>query len=238
MSLFDEEQEAEMDTFTMHPMEDWELKEKLETEKELLGFYISGHPMDAFKQAIKERVTVNTAKSEQLPFGKTTNIIAMVTGMRPYTTKKGSIMCFLQLTDMNATFDATLFPKSYELFKDTLNVDGIYGFTGKFDNSRGIEKVSFLIDQVYTDPYELAPVAVSACHIEIDKPFCTNEQVTELRDTCLSYGGLCSLELVVLDAEESTRSSITCGREFSVRFCEDFVSEVKKIPAVQNIWFD
>jgi DNA polymerase-3 subunit alpha len=238
ISLFDEEQEAAMDTFTMREMEDWELKEKLETEKELLGFYISGHPMDAFKQAIKERVTVNTSKPEQLPFGKNTNIIAMVTGLRPYTTKKGSIMCFLQLTDLNATFDATLFPKSYELFKDTVHVDGIYGFTGKFDNSRGIEKVSYLIDQVYTDPNELAPVAVSSCHIEMEKSFCTNEQVTELRDTCLSFGGLCSLELIIKDSEDLTKNAITCGREFAVRFCEDFIHDVKKIPAVQNIWFD
>ena len=238
ISLFDEEQEAEMDTFTMRPMEDWELKEKLETEKELLGFYISGHPMDAFKQAIKERVTVNTSKPEQLPFNKNTNIIAMVTGLRPYTTKKGSIMCFLQLTDLNATFDATLFPKTYEQFKDTLHVDGIYGFSGKFDNSRGIEKVSYLIDQVYTDPNELAPVAVSSCHIEMEKSFCTNEHITELRDICLSFGGGCSLELIVNDSEDLTKSAIACGREFAVRFCDDFIHEVKKIPAVQNIWFD
>ena len=238
ISLFDEETEAQMDTFTMQMEEDWELNEKLETEKELLGFDISGHPMDAFKQAIKERVTVNSAKKEQLPFGKTTNIIAMVTSIRPFTTKKGSIMGFLQLTDLNSTFDATLFPKLFEQFKDILHVDGIYGFTGKFDNSRGSDKISYIIDQIFPDPNELAPLAVSHCHIELEKSFCKPEQITSIRDACLSWGGNCNLELLIKEGEDSQKWAISCGKEFSVRFCEDFIKEIKENSAVQNIWFD
>jgi DNA polymerase-3 subunit alpha len=63
ISLFDEETEASMETFSMKTVEDWKLPEKLEMEKDLLGFYISGHPLDAYSQAIRERVTANTRPS-------------------------------------------------------------------------------------------------------------------------------------------------------------------------------
>lgn len=238
ISLFDEEAEAEMDTFTMQEVDDWEIAEKLETEKGLLGFYISGHPMDAFKTIIKQRVTVNTAHLDQMPFGRPTNIVAMITGIRAYTTQKGSTMGFLQLSDLNASFDATLFPKMFEQYRDILRTDAIYGFVGKFDNSRGNDKISYLIEQVFEDPSQLAPIAVSHCHIELEKSFCKTETITELRDTCLSYGGSCSVELTFKDQGESLGHSISCGREFNVWYCDDLVRSLKENPAVLNIWFD
>jgi DNA polymerase-3 subunit alpha len=68
ISLFDEETEASMETFVMREVEDWKIPEKLEMEKGLLGFYISVHPLDAYAQAINQRVTVNTSKLEHMPF--------------------------------------------------------------------------------------------------------------------------------------------------------------------------
>ncbi len=238
ISLFDEEIEAQMDTFSMTEVEDWAINEKLETEKALLGFYISGHPMDVFKKAIAERVTVNTAKQEDLPFGRPTNIIAMVTNIRAYTTKKGDVMAFLQLTDLNSTFDATLFPKSFEQFKEVLHVDGIYGFTGNFDNSRGEGKISFLIESIFTNPEDLAPMAVTKCHIVLEKSFCKPEKMTMLRDSFLSWEGNCKVELIIREGEGSDKDIIACGGEFKVRYCDDFKKEVRDNSAVMDIWFD
>ncbi|NCC64387.1 MAG: DNA polymerase III subunit alpha, partial [Spirochaetia bacterium] len=222
----------------MKKMDDWSLPEKLEMEKSLLGFYISGHPLDAYDQAIKERVTVNTAKQELLPFGRPINSIAMVSSIRPFITQKGTTMGFLQLTDKNATFDATLFPKLYEQYRDQLKVDAIYGFIGKFDNSRGNDKISFLIEQIFEDPNMLAAVAVSRCHIALEKSFCSTEHVSQLRDICLSYGGSCELFLHFQEEGEDTNLCIACGREFAVRYSEAFVDAVKENPAILNIWFD
>ena len=238
ISLFDEETEASMETFVMREVEDWKIPEKLEMEKGLLGFYISGHPLDAYAQAINQRVTVNTSKLEQMPFGRPTNIIAMVSSIRPYTTQKGGIMGFLQLTDRNATFDATLFPKIFEQYRDIIRVDGIYGFIGKFDNSRGNDKISFLIEQIFEDPNQLAPLAVSRCHVELEKSFCSTEHISHLRDTCLSWGGSCSLLLHFQHEGEELGTTVACGREFSVRYCDELVTALQENPAILHIWFD
>jgi DNA polymerase-3 subunit alpha len=238
ISLFDEETEAAMETFSLRPVDDWKLPEKLEMEKGLLGFYISGHPLDAFAQAIAQRVTVNTAFLDKVPFSRPTNIIAMISSIRPFTTQKGTMMGFLQLTDRNATFDATLFPKIFDQYRDILHVDGIYGFVGKFDNSRGNDKISYLIEQVFTDPNQLAPIAVSRCHIELEKSFCNTERIFQLRDTCLSWGGSCTVLLHFTQEGEETGMTVECGREFSTRYCDELETEMKENPAVLQIWFD
>ena len=68
ISLFDEESEEMMDSFVMKEVEDWSTQEKLEIEKSLLGFYVSGHPLDRYRSAIKTRVTVDTARMEHIPW--------------------------------------------------------------------------------------------------------------------------------------------------------------------------
>ena len=71
-----------METFEMVSQEDSTLLEKLEIEKDLLGFYVSGHPMDMYKDVYKRCVTADLAFVDRLPKGRTINLLAMVTGLR------------------------------------------------------------------------------------------------------------------------------------------------------------
>ena len=238
ISLFDEETEAEMNTFEMKVVDDWQLGEKLETEKSLLGFYISGHPLDKWRSIIAERVTVNTTDLERVNTDRVTNVIAMITSIRPFTTKGGQLMAFLQLTDHNATFDATLFSKGFEEYRQILRVDGIYGFEGRFDASRGVEKISFIIDRIVEDPASLPPLALRRCHIELEKSFCANTEMQALRDSCLSWPGSCSVLLHFKDQGRNLDASVACGREFSVRCSKDLEQELRENPAVLRVWFD
>ncbi len=238
ISLFDEETAAAMNTFEMRQVDDWQLSEKLETEKGLLGFYISGHPLDRWKTAIAQRVTVNTADLETVQTDHPTNVIAMISSIRPFTTKSGQLMAFLQLTDQNATFDATLFAKAFEEYRQLIRVDGIYGFEGRFDASRGVDKISFIIDRIVEDPMTLPPLALRRCHIELEKSFCSPLQIQQLRDSCLSYPGNCSLMLHFKEQGRVLDESVSCGREFSVRYSKELERELAENPAVLRLWFD
>jgi len=238
ISLFNETTEPQMEEFQMDMKEDWAMAEKLETEKQILGFYISGHPLDQYRKVIKECVVVDTSKPELLPFGRDTNIVASLTSLRQYTTKSNTIMAFLSLTDKNATFSATMFPKTYAQYKDSLQVDGIYGFSGKFDKSRGIDKLSFLISTVYKDPTQLPRSAVTECHIEMDKLVCTPEVLNTLHDTCLGFLGSLRLFLTIRDTENHTRTTILCGREYSVQFSDEFTSKVKETLPIESMYYN
>jgi DNA polymerase-3 subunit alpha len=167
-----------------------------------------------------------------------TNVIAMISSIRPFTTKGGQLMAFLQLTDHNATFDATLFSKGFEEYRQLLRVDEIYGFEGRFDTSRGAEKISFIIDRIVEDPASLPPLALRRCHIELEKSFCSTTEMQKLRDSCLTYPGSCSVLLHFKDQGRNLDESVACGREFSVRCSDDLEHELSQNPAVLRVWFD
>ena len=239
ISLFDEESEEMMDSFVMKEVEDWSTQEKLEIEKSLLGFYVSGHPLDRYRSAIKTRVTVDTARMEHIPLGQQTNIIALLTQLKPHVTKRNDTIAFVQLTDLNTSFEGVIFADEYERVRHFLQIDRIYGFEGTFDKrGNGDERISFRIDSVKTDPNELAPRAVSRCHVLLEKSFCTAEQITRLRDAALDFGGSCTLYLYFKEQGRTLPSLVECGREFSVRCTADLAIELKKNSAVLDVWFD
>lgn len=89
-------------------------KELLGWEKDLIGVYISKHPLAYLSDLFKERVTHTTADiTLELDKQKVT-LGGTIKEARRITTKKGDTMCVVQLEDMFGTIDVTVFPKAYE----------------------------------------------------------------------------------------------------------------------------
>ncbi|MEO7022597.1 MAG: DNA polymerase III subunit alpha [Ktedonobacteraceae bacterium] len=88
--------------------------ELLNWEKELLGLYISQHPLSYLVEALKDRVKHNTAMlGEELAKQKVT-LGGTITEVRRLTTKKGDMMCMVRLEDMHGSVGVTVFPRAYE----------------------------------------------------------------------------------------------------------------------------
>ena len=103
--------------------------EKLLWEKELLGLYISGHPLDKYKSIlekrpldiakIKAKAALNIAVGKKL--GEETFVLGgIIEEVRPVTTKKNDYMCFIRLADMSGTIEAVVFPRTYAQFKSVI----------------------------------------------------------------------------------------------------------------------
>jgi len=249
-SLFDAEEEASMETFTMDKVPDSTLLEKLEIEKDLIGFYISGHPMDIYREVWKRCVTVDLGQPDRIPKGRQINLVAMVIGIREIVTKGGAgdRMAFLQISDFNGSAEGVVFPKIWKECYESVKTDGIYGFKGKFESRQG--KLSFLIEAI-VPPDTLEPEAIREAHVSLVKELCSPTVLRGVLDTCITYRGSCTLLLHIIDEQDipsenadnpptTTRSEsiIRAGRDFAVGYSTDFISALKENPAVSDIWFD
>ena len=89
-------------------------KQLLAWEKELIGVYISKHPLTYVSDLLKGRITHQTAQiTEELDRQKVT-VGGTITDARRITTKKGDTMCIVQLEDMTGSIGVTVFPRTYE----------------------------------------------------------------------------------------------------------------------------
>ncbi len=135
MGLFGEEL-TEQNLTLKEPEEKISNKEMLFWEKELIGLYISGHPLDEHKDKL-EKETIKIKDLTDNVLGKTVKLGGMVFGVKKIITKKGDPMAFAQLEDFSGKIDLVIFPKTFEASKDFWQEDRIAIISGKLDLREG-----------------------------------------------------------------------------------------------------
>ena len=122
------------------------LKEKLASEKELLGIYVSGHPLDAHKDTSgKASTSLGAIRKEPSP-GLSIIIPALIAEAKTILTKNGEKMAFLKLEDKTGTMEAVVFPKIYKEFGELLVGGVCVLLKGTVNNRNG--ELSIAIDKV------------------------------------------------------------------------------------------
>lgn len=107
-----------------------DVRERLTWEKELLGLYLSSHPLDDYDAYIAD--TMNPISGiEQRHEGRVARIGGMTTTVRKIVTKSGKSMAFVGMEDKTGTVELVVFPKAYELAVDLWEPDRILAVSGK-----------------------------------------------------------------------------------------------------------
>ena len=114
-------------------------EELLAFEKEVLGIYISGHPLEVYEAAMRKNVTKTTldflvdeeAGACKVLDGSIELIGGMITARTLKTTRNNTLMAFLTLEDMVGAVEVIVFPRDYEKYKLLLNVDDKIYIRGK-----------------------------------------------------------------------------------------------------------
>ena len=129
-SMFDMIEDTKDVTYTV--VEDISNNEKLKYEKELLGMYVSGHPLEKVYKYIEKKINFNSDMLEKMKLGKlhiknnaTMVTSGMISDITRKTTKKGNLMVFVILEDIYGEMELILFENQYMRFKELLKEDNI-----------------------------------------------------------------------------------------------------------------
>ncbi|MBK5215666.1 MAG: DNA polymerase III subunit alpha [Candidatus Pacebacteria bacterium] len=116
---------------SLSPQTEANIKEKLTWEKELLGLYVSGHPLNAYKEKIEKFGTLIKKIQTELKENTPVTVAAIIDDIRIVTTKNNARMAFIKISDFSGTIDAVVFSKLFETTKDILIKDTIIALQGK-----------------------------------------------------------------------------------------------------------
>ncbi|HIV02312.1 MAG TPA: DNA polymerase III subunit alpha [Candidatus Aphodoplasma excrementigallinarum] len=170
VSLFDDGGAlgAEGDADELPNLPEFDKRELLNMEKETIGLYLSGHPLDDYREKITQYSSANTAQINELATedengeftvrsdgafqdGDLVTIGGIITGRRNKTTRSNSQMAFLTLEDLYGSIDVLVFPKVYEKVSPVMAVDSIVFLTGRV-SLREDEAPKLLCERIV--PYE------------------------------------------------------------------------------------
>ncbi|MEI6396928.1 MAG: DNA polymerase III subunit alpha [Candidatus Taylorbacteria bacterium] len=123
-----------------------DMKDKLSWEKELLGLYISGHPLEKYRDVItKKDIDIKKALAT-LKDGASVVLGIIITEVRTIQTKNNETMAFVTISDFSGTADSVVFPRTYREFREFIAPDRCLAIKATI-NTRNGEK-SFVIDRV------------------------------------------------------------------------------------------
>jgi DNA polymerase-3 subunit alpha len=123
--------------------------EKLLWEKELLGLYISGHPLDRLREKLEKR-TVNIKKIKEnnedsleknLGNGMQVTLAGIIETARVVVTKNNERMAFLKISDLTDSIEAVVFPSIFKESIDILVPEKCIAFSGKISNRNGEKSI-------------------------------------------------------------------------------------------------
>ena len=134
-------------------------REMLNWERELIGLYISDHPLTPYQQTFAQIVSYFSGQLPQVQHEEKVRVAGLVTAVRPYMTKTNKPMGFVTMEDVQGNIELVLFPKTWQKTHDMLKVGQIIIVEGKADTGSTPPKI--LVDEIRTEIKILEPLSAS-----------------------------------------------------------------------------
>ena len=169
-------------------------KELHQAEYELLGFYVTSHPLDGFNPEVYSKNFCSIEAMKEFESKVKTNLGAVISSIKEITTKAKKSMAFFVLEDLTGSIEAICFPRFYAKYKELLSEGTPLTFTGTVEiTSTENEKIAkFIIEKVQPLELELT-TSINKIHIDCLLPH--TEDLIELlkrykgntNEVCVSF---------------------------------------------------
>ncbi|MFN8414749.1 MAG: DNA polymerase III subunit alpha [Cytophagaceae bacterium] len=228
-SLFGNSESSKPTPPKIIPCEPWGDIEKLKKEKEIVGFYISGHPLDQFKLDIDSFCNITLDKIMDTR-GKDLSTAGIVSKVNIRQSKNGKPFALFSVEDYNGSLDLALFGEDYLKFSHFLTV-------GTFIFMKGMVNTRFGRDEYEFKPTYmqlLADVRAKMCKnitLNVDLDVINQTILMEMEQLVKENQGTCNL-FINLQAKSGSLQVKTFARNFRVDPNNQFISDLVKLEGV------
>jgi DNA polymerase-3 subunit alpha len=212
-------------------LEPWTPKELLAFEKEALGFYISGHPLDRYRGELSRYATASTVDFAEGKKGPGEAAIGgVVAAYRERPTRKGDgKLAFFQLEDSCGQLEVVVFPKTFEKVRHILVSDEPLLCSGKVvDEGEGEQHAFRLLLENAVPLGELRRAKTNRVEIRLNADAVTPEQVDALRGVLADSRGSCQT-VVRLFIPGRSETIIPLDQSFSVAPTDEFLARLERL---------
>ncbi|WP_225073559.1 DNA polymerase III subunit alpha [Desulfuromonas sp. CSMB_57] len=173
-------------------LEEWPDKIRLAMEKEALGFYITGHPLDRCLDAIRRFASCSTAELAERSDKEEVKVCGMVSGIKELMTKKGERMAFVTLEDLSGFVEMVVFPEVYRSAAELLHSDQPLLVSGTLDVAEENRK---LMPREIVALQEVSHRETRRIHFRLTAPGLEADQLRALREIFQRHRGNCAVQL-------------------------------------------
>jgi DNA polymerase-3 subunit alpha len=232
-SLFEPSSSASSAAEEMERLPEWPPAQLLASEKENLGFFFSGHPLDPYREMIERQVTIDLSKKETLSNERSCVLVGILRDVREIRTRNGRAMAFAQIEDRHGSIECILFSDLYEARRGLIANDAVVGIVGKIDTTRGEPKVK--VDDIM-EPGSLPQKPAEEVHVRLRGEVGSEESLHQMREYLLDNRGGCGLFFHVGGGDGRAETVVAASAQIRVSDSEDVLERVRAYPQVEDVW--
>ena len=233
MGLFDDTDVFQVTEIRLPDMEELPKSIMLQQEKELLGFYVSGHPLSAYEKVLRSYTPLYQFIGDNctLADGTYVKVAGIISECSLRNTKKGDTMATLVLEDFTGRFPVIVFPQAFQKSIRDIYKDGVVAVEGRYSVDERERKV--IAARVYPlkadEQIQSSKVVV---HVKIDAYLENNLVQRELMRVFKNHKGNDMVLLYLM----GSRKTIKTSQDFWVDSASDgFVEEIERILGKESV---
>ena len=231
---FDMEENFQKSFQEVPDIPEWPESQLLASEKEMLGFYITKHPLSRFEKLLNNYSSSPIASLSTLRDGEEVRLGGIISKAKITTTRRtGEKMAIISLEDLTGTVETLVFPRTFQKFSNLIAVDSMVFITGKMNLRE--EEPKLLADEVIPLE-EVKSKFTKSILISLSTPGLEKELLDNLKSVLARHRGSIP---VMLSFQQPTgkRVSISTGRNYSVKLDDVLLEELEAICGGGSIKF-
>lgn len=231
--LFDSDDDEQPETVVANLPEvpEWEERDRLAKEKEVLGFYLTSHPLAEHQKALSAYCSHTTVEATALKHRTEVMLGGMISALKLSNTKNPkpgspSRYAMFDLEDMEGIMRTIIWPEQYATYEAMVKPDAVVVIRGVIDKRPGSEEANVIVNEVI--PLEnLAARYTRGIRIRVMETEHGLQKLDLLREILAGYPGSCDLELALCLADGS-RVTCKCDR-LKLAYNEEMQSRVDQL---------
>jgi len=210
----------------MPDMDEWEGKVLLELEKEALGFYITGHPMDDYADIIRKFASVDTVTLQDVADEKMIRIGGNLKVQKVHKTKKGDLMAFCTIEDQYSTVELVVFPNLYARTHTFLSQEQVVIVEAEVQRKENTVK---LLGEAIVPATQAETLWAAGIVMQVDAQHHETDVLDQLKPVIERYPGNCvSLFNIHIDSARPD-VMVKLSDDYKSDACPGFFQEIETI---------
>lgn len=203
----------------------WDKSVKLAREKEALGVYLTGHPLDAYRALLKAQIKVSTADLAEVPDSQEVTLGVVVTSLKEKVGKKGGRLAILTVEDLAGSVEVVVFGEVYERVASLLQQPSLpLWLKGHVVQE---EKGPKLVAQEIASLETSLPRGPSRVDVRLQAGSVTREQLQKLKEILSRHAGPISVFLHFLYPREE--ATLALPKELALTPSSELISEINRL---------
>jgi len=211
-----------------------DMKERLTGEKETLGLYLTGHPIDQYREDLGKIITMSLNDLRQIELDKTVCVAGLIIGMRAVRNRRGAQMAFITIDDRSARLEITLFSDLYLKWRERLEQDDylIVIAEGRVSNNEFTNDLRMEADELF-DLEGARERFTKAIKLRIHQPVAPN-LVNRLTEILTPFrGGRCPIHVDYCNHEAC--AILVFGQKWSCRPATELLTKLRDFLGAENV---